>query len=109
LNWRFDLFSLKSVELYLDRLNKVSEKKDKNWQRIFPFIVGAYAALFFGSNGAKILVLALTSIALLMVSLFEDWFDKSFGISRKTELCLHIIREAQLMKTERDGRENIQN
>jgi Protein of unknown function (DUF3037) len=102
----FDDFHLKIVELYLSRINNTFEKDGLNFWRVWPyflsFTISAYV-LFFMPITAPINTLSVSFIGCILALLYMRLYKNS--MPSKIVLCLHILKEAQLIKDKREALE----
>jgi Protein of unknown function (DUF3037) len=112
----FDDFHLKIVELYLSRINKNFEKDTNDFWRVIPYflsftIFATLSILIMISSILKAATIAfgIYSIAgSLFVSLIGFLVVMNYVRSSKNMmpskivLCLHILKEAQLIRDERE-------
>jgi hypothetical protein len=97
-----DLYSLQTVELYLNRLNRVSDKDIKNSQRLYPFVMGIITALLIFTLKEELRWLAVLSANFVVFY----WVFYSIPLDKKslfgrTELCIHVLKESQIIKHQR--------
>jgi hypothetical protein len=105
----FDDFYLKIVELYLSRIDKTFEKNTGNFWRVIPFFV---SFIIFSIQFIVILLMPnfivqsifaslLVSFVCLFSALCYVRLYKN-SMPSKIVLCLHILKEAQLIRDERE-------
>jgi hypothetical protein len=100
-----DLYSLQTVELYLNRLNRASDKEIKNSQRLYLFVTGIITALLivaFKQENLKWLPALLTSFLGFYWVFYSISLDKK-NLFARTELCIHVLKESQLIKHQREA------
>jgi hypothetical protein len=108
----FDDPYLKIVELYLSRIDKTFEKDIGNFWRVIPFFV---SFMIFSIQFIVILLMPNFIVPSIIASLSAS-FICSFltlyyvrlyknSMPSKIVLCLHILKEAQLIRNEREALE----
>jgi Protein of unknown function (DUF3037) len=111
----FDDFHLKIVELYLSRINKTFEKAINDFWRVIPYFL-SFAIFAILSILIMISSILKTTIAFGNYSIAAPLFVSLFGflttayyvllsknmMPSKIVLCLHILKEAQLIRDERE-------
>jgi Protein of unknown function (DUF3037) len=100
-------FSLKIVELYLSRINNTFEKDITNFWRALPYFLSLtifiFVLLFTPKNTSIITPLLVSYIGFFLVIYYVRSYKNR--MPSKIVLCLHILKEAQLIRDEREALE----